>query len=130
MASPIPTNLAGVLGIGLILAFTIVYFVAKLVSVGVAKITRHKLISHRLFGVLAVVAASVYAGWRLYGLLFRQEVYNALAPYQQGQYFGEIVGVPVLPALLVICIVAIRGRSAARRARAQQKIAVQGLSRR
>jgi uncharacterized membrane protein YqjE len=98
-----------ILNLALIVADTVVYFVFGAIALAWNKIARREVLSRRVVGALGVVlftaCAMLFAGT----YLINEQVLSRLSPFDQGRYVGQVVAIPVFPALLVLGIVGIRG---------------------
>ena len=104
-----------ILTLALIVADTVVYFVFGAIAVAWSKIARREVLSRRVVGALGVVlftaCTMLFAGT----YLINEQVLSRLSPFDQGRYVGQVVAIPVFPAMLVLGIVGIRGWLARRK---------------
>ena len=63
----------------------------------------------RIIGSTAVLAFSIFVAWWHVNSLANESILASLSPQRQGEYVGRIAGVALVPAFLVLAVVAVRG---------------------
>ena len=81
------------------------------------KAAKRNVLAPRVVGCIGVVVVAVCEAWYARTHLVNEQLLASLPPFKQGEYIGQVVGLPLFPALLVLATVGIRGWLAGRRAR-------------
>ena len=96
------------IGLTLLIADVLVYQAFCALPSVLAKYTSIKLQRKRLIGCVGVLVFSISAAFYLRRNFVDEAILASLTPFQQGQYLGQIDGIPVLPALIVIIVSAVK----------------------
>lgn len=95
--------------VALIFANTIAYLAFRGVAALTNKIAGKEVANRRWVGAFGVVLFSVAAMWYLRTHFVNEKLLASLPAFEQGAYVGEVVGMAIFPAVLVLAIVGFRG---------------------
>jgi hypothetical protein len=96
------------LNLALLAADSVVYLISKWIASRLIGPNRKSIWTPRVLGSIAVIVFSSTTAWLLLHFYLDKELLASLPPTLQGQYVGNIIGIPVFPALAVLAVVAIR----------------------
>lgn len=97
------------LTIVLLVVDTIIYLIFFWFANWLARFLPSFKLSKRVVGSMAVALFSAFLAWYLVHHFASEQRLATLPPFRQGEYIGEIVGIPLFPAIVVIAVAAIRG---------------------
>ncbi|TDM08446.1 MAG: hypothetical protein C4K60_03065 [Ideonella sp. MAG2] len=97
------------LTIVLLVVDTIIYLIFSWFANLLARFLPGFKLSKRVVGSLAVVLFSAFLAWYLVHHFATEQRLATLSPFRQGEYVGQLVGIPIFPAIVVIAVAAIRG---------------------
>jgi hypothetical protein len=104
-----------VITFALFFANTIVYFIFNGIGSFWNKIAKREIVSKRIFGCIGVILFTVVGMWYARTHLVGQKILDTLPPYRQGEVVGQVMGVVIFPAVVVLAIVGIRAWLAKRK---------------